>query len=155
MSLRIYVASSWRNKRQPTVVDCLAMVGYHVYDFRNPEGGDSGFHWGDLDPGWESFDMARYTQALGHKVTEEAFAKDMAALRESDAVVLVLPCGASAHLEAGWAAGAGKHLLILLDAGFKPELMYKMGIVCTSIEECVLRLREIDQSARRLSDEHC
>jgi len=41
--------------------------------------------------------------------------------------VLVLPCGRSAHLELGWAAGQGKRTAILLDGPqVTPELMYKM-----------------------------
>lgn len=44
---RIYVASSWRNSRQPEVVRALREVGHHVYDFRNPSKGDTGFAWSD------------------------------------------------------------------------------------------------------------
>ena len=44
----------------------------------------------------------------------------------ADAFVLLMPCGRSAHLEAGWAIGAGKPTAILLSAG-EPELMYKMA----------------------------
>lgn len=49
----------------------------------------------------------------------------MGALLECDACVLVMPCGRSAHLELGWAAGAGKDTAILLFDG-EPELMYQM-----------------------------
>jgi hypothetical protein len=50
--------------------------------------------------------------------------------------VLQLPCGRSAHLEAGWFAGRGKPVIILLHDGgddwldpglVQPELMYKMA----------------------------
>ena len=34
--MRIYVASSWRNLYQPTVVTALRQEGYEVYDFRYP-----------------------------------------------------------------------------------------------------------------------
>lgn len=33
---KIYVASSWRNKYYPEIVAKLRMMGYEVYDFRNP-----------------------------------------------------------------------------------------------------------------------
>ena len=33
---RIYVASSWRNKYFPEVVECLRAEGHEVFDFRNP-----------------------------------------------------------------------------------------------------------------------
>jgi hypothetical protein len=42
--------------------------------------------------------------------------------------VLVQPCGASAHLEFGWAVGAGKRTAVLLsDSDFRPDLMLKMA----------------------------
>lgn len=47
--MRIYVASSWRNKIQPSVVVALREAGHEVYDFRNPREGDTGFHWSDID----------------------------------------------------------------------------------------------------------
>jgi hypothetical protein len=54
----------------------------------------------------------------------------MAAMEKADAFVLVLPCGRSAHLELGWAVGAGKRTAILLDPDARdevtPELMYRM-----------------------------
>jgi hypothetical protein len=49
----------------------------------------------------------------------------MGALKWCDTCVLVLPCGRSAHLEAGWAAGAGKFTVGLLADG-EPDLMWKM-----------------------------
>jgi len=41
--------------------------------------------------------------------------------------VLVLPCGRSAHLEAGYFVGASKPLYILIEDEIEPELMYKMA----------------------------
>ena len=42
----------------------------------------------------------------------------MDALLEADACVLVLPCGASAHLEFGYAVGAEKLTAVLFPTGF-------------------------------------
>ncbi len=51
----------------------------------------------------------------------------MGALRSADAVVLVLPSGKSAHLELGWAAGAGKRTCVYSpEETMTPELMYLM-----------------------------
>jgi hypothetical protein len=45
----------------------------------------------------------------------------------ADTCVLLLPCGRSAHLEAGYFVGAGKELnIVLSNEKFEPELMYKM-----------------------------
>ncbi len=46
---KIYVASSWRNKYYPEVVEALRAAGHEVYDFRNPPHGGAGFHWTDID----------------------------------------------------------------------------------------------------------
>ena len=126
--MKIYVATSWRNERQPAIVAMLRADGHEVYDFRNPAPGDHGFHWDAIDPVWQQWGPAEYVQALEHPVAEAGFDKDMGALSQADAVVLVLPCGKSAHLEAGWAVGAGKRLFILLEPEdrVEPELMYKM-----------------------------
>ena len=47
-------------------------------------------------------------------------------MNRADTFVLVLPCGKSAHLELGWAVGAGKRTAILLEDPVEPELMYRM-----------------------------
>jgi hypothetical protein len=130
--VKVYVASSWRNTRQQCVVECIRQAGHDVYDFRNPREGNHGFHWSAIDPEWKAWSPEAFVSALGHPVAESGFGLDMQALRECDVCVLVLPCGRSAHLEAGWAAGAGKKLLVLLSEG-EPELMYKIAdkLFCT------------------------
>ena len=40
--------------------------------------------------------------------------------------VLLLPCGKSAHSEAGWMQGTGKPTYVLLTDKQEPELMYKL-----------------------------
>ncbi len=94
--MKIYVASSWRNERQPAIIERLRAEGHNVYDFRKP-----------------AEDGAK-------------FERDMQALANADALVLVQPCGASAHLEAGWAVRDGQIVVVLLDGASKPELMYSM-----------------------------
>jgi len=66
----------------------------------------------------------------------------MAALRDCDVCVLVLPCGRSAHLEAGWAAGAGRSVMALVPEPIEPELMYSMfKNVFTNIDELIKEFR--------------
>ena len=86
---KIYVASSWRNKYYPEVVQALRAAGHEVYDFRNPPHGGNGFRW-------------------------------------TDTCVLVLPCGRSAHTEAGWMSGAGRKVIAYIPEMGEPELMYKL-----------------------------
>ena len=68
----------------------------------------------------------------------------MAALRDCDACVMVQPCGRSAALELGWAAGAGKATLVLL-SDVEPELMLKMAdYFCLDIPEVIDTLESIE-----------
>lgn len=127
--IRIYVASSWRNNFQPQIVEGLrAIPGSVVYDFKQPVPGDNGFHWSEIDPDWKNVTVKRFIEILDHEIAEAGFNKDMTALRECDACALVMPCGRSAHLELGWAAGAGKHTAVYFppEVQVEPELMYKM-----------------------------
>ena len=62
----------------------------------------------------------------------------MDALCSCDACVLVLPCGRSAHTEAGWFAGKGKPVAAYLPERVEPELMYKLfDAVCCTLDEVV------------------
>lgn len=125
---RIYVASSWRNPVQPEIVGDLRAAGHKVYDFRNPRPGDHGFAWSEIDPHWLAWKPEPFRDALGHPVAVEGFLSDFEAMQWADTFVLALPCGRSAHLEAGWAIGQGKPTAILLhEEKFEPELMYRMA----------------------------
>lgn len=123
----IYVASSWRNALQQAVVHTLRAAKFEVYDFKNPPA-QTGFHWSEVglqrDTDLSSVDD--YLAALEHPRSVEGFGSDFDAMQAADTFVLVLPCGRSAHLELGWAVGAGKRTAILLEDPCTPELMYKM-----------------------------
>jgi hypothetical protein len=139
---RIYVASSWRNETQPGVVNRLRDDGHQVYDFRNPPHGDAGFSWRQIDPDWQFWDPAKYRELLlTHPVASHGFLSDLRGMQWADTCVLVLPCGRSAHLEAGWFCGCGKRCLILLANG-EPELMNLLASdICLSIDEVCEALR--------------
>lgn len=146
--MNIYLASSWRNERQPEILLELRAAGHDVYDFRNPAPDDDGFRWTEVDPNWKRWTPEQFITGLKHPIAAKGFANDWEAMLEADACVLLLPCGRSAHLEAGYFVGARKPLLILLDnaphtyddrpcepcgdfdgchGGLEPELMYKMA----------------------------
>jgi hypothetical protein len=135
---KIYVASSWRNPLQADVVNTLQRCGHDVYDFKNPRPGDSGFNWREIDPNWMNWTAKQYVAALDHPISKRGFASDFNAMKWADTFLLVLPCGRSAHLELGWAAGAGKQTMILTRDGEEPELMAKMcDHICTSMDEAL------------------
>ena len=145
--MKIYVASSWRNEKQPKVVRRLRDEGHDVYDFRNAtehlHERDEGFHWSDIDPEWMKWTPKQFISALDHPLAEAGFKSDMAGLTGADVLVLVMPCGRSAHLEMGYAVGAGIPTIILMADG-EPELMYKMATAfAVDIDGVVQSLKRI------------
>jgi nucleoside 2-deoxyribosyltransferase len=146
--VRIYVASSWRNEKQPSVVEALRAAGHDVYDFRHPQPGNEGFHWSEIDPAWRQWTPERFRNALADPIADRGFGFDVQALAGCDACVLVLPSGRSAHLELGYAAGAGKPTFVLMLGPDEPELMYKLcDRVCLSIDEVVASLAAVEVGA--------
>lgn len=135
---RIYVASSWRNEYQPMVVGRLTVEGHRVYDFRNPPN-KAGFRWTDIEAGWESWTRERYVELL--TTSPEAahgYIADYRAMQWADTCVLVLPCGRSAHLEAGYFNGANKRLIVFMPETQEPDLMYLMAnVICLNMEQVV------------------
>ncbi len=126
MSERIYLASSWRNEYQSTVLHRLR-ERWEVYDFKNPAAGNSGFHWSAIDGGWEQWDTPAYVRALAHPVAVQGYKSDIDALDWCDTCVLLMPSGRSAALELGYAAGQGKRTAVLIMEKQEPELMLKMA----------------------------
>ena len=122
--MRIYLASSWRNPWQPSVLKALREAGHEVYDFRNPPHGHLN-------------EPARLRLCDGVFVLN-----DMDAMEWADVCVLLLPCGKSAHSEAGWMQGAGKPTYVLLTDRQEPELMYKLfaGVFCR-VEDLLEKLQ--------------
>lgn len=114
----------------------LRNAGHDVYDFRYPPSGDGGFKWGNVDPNYMDWTPQEYRQQLSCHQAERQFKNDIEAMESCDVCVLVLPCGRSAHTEAGWFAGKGKKVIAYIPTKQEPELMYNLfdGFACT-IEE--------------------
>jgi hypothetical protein len=101
--------------------------------WRHKRGGYSGCDFGGLrfatpatkakNTDWEP--VSEYLSMVAHPRAVEGFEADFGAMQKADAVVMILPCGKSAHLELGWAVGR-KRTAILLEDPVEPELMYKM-----------------------------
>ena len=134
----IYVASSWRNEHYPNVVSQLREARFDVYDFRNPPSGDLGFKWSCISEDYMEWTPQQYRDMLQHPKAVRQFDNDIKAMEACDVCVLVLPCGRSAHTEAGWFAGQGKRVFAYIPEKQEPELMYKLfnGVCCT-IEELI------------------
>lgn len=137
---RIYVASSWRNAYYPEVVKRLREYGHEVYDFRISQQGGHGFHWTDIDPNCADCTFAQYSQGLTHPAAEKQFANDVEALEWANTCVLVLSCGRSAHMEAGWCKGRGMKTIVYVLKMEEPELMYKLFDAVTDRVEQLISL---------------
>lgn len=137
---RVYVASSWRNAMQPGVVAALRLWDHEVYDFRHSGPDDCGFSWDQIDPNWQAWSARQYVDKVRKDpLARSGFDLDRAALDWCDTCVLVLPSGRSAHLEAGYAAGQGKRVLVYITDGcFEPELMY---LLCSGFVDSLFSLR--------------
>lgn len=138
----IYVASSWRNVYYPEVVERLRNEGFEVYDFRNPPSGDEGFKWEYVAPNYMEWSPEEYRCQLNCDKAVRQFKNDIEAMESCDACVMVLPCGRSAHTEAGWFAGKGRRVIAYLPEKIEPELMYKLfdGVAC-NMDEVVEQLK--------------
>ena len=122
--------------------------GFEVYDFRNPAEGDAGgFHWSDIDSNWRSWSVEDYIEALNDEVAEQGFKKYVAGLEDAHALVMVLPCGVSAHLKLGWAIGSEIPTAIYVPrkVAFEPELIYKFAdLITQDVDELVHYLHELE-----------
>lgn len=133
--MNIYVASSWRNALQPSVVEKLREWGHDVYDFRHPIHGNDGFSWREISDNWQNWTPNQYREALKHPIAKRGYLADKNALDECKACVMVLPSGRSASWELGYAMGAGKEGYVLVLEKNEPELMYLDAQILVSMEE--------------------
>lgn len=109
-----------------------------MYDFRNPPSGDPGFKWSCVSADYMDWTPEQYRDNLNHPKAIRQFENDIEAMTSCDTCVLVLPCGRSAHTEAGWFAGKGKRTIVYIPEKQEPELMYKLfDKVCCTIEELI------------------
>lgn len=81
---------------------------------------------------------------MKHWRVQAAFKEDKKYLDWSDAVVMLMPCGRSAHLEAGYAVGCGKKLYIV--GGFEKgefDVMYGFADGMFDYSELNILLKEL------------
>jgi len=130
INMKIYLASSWKMKS--TVLEMaksLKCAGHEVDAFCDDSNGRVSFNWTELldimkD---ENTDITKLDaiDMMKHWRVKEAFQDDKRFIDWADALIMLMPCGRSSHLEAGYAAGKGKKLYII--GGFENgefETMY-------------------------------
>ncbi len=95
-----------------------------------------------------SWTPKQFIDALDRPLAEAGFKSDMDGLTNAEALVLVIPCGRSAHLEMGCAAGAGMANIILMSDG-EPQLMYRTSTrFAIDLDGVVESLKAIESGAR-------
>lgn len=133
--MKVYVIGSLRNPEIPEIARILReQVGCEVFD--------DWFAAGPVaDDSWRDYEKARghtYETALHGIAAQHVFNFDKHHLEGSDAAVLVLPAGRSAHLEAGWMLGRGKPVAILLDDAVRYDVMMNFASLATAQLETVI-----------------
>ena len=130
---KIYLASSWKRKETVSVMhDILVKRGHEADSFCRTDSKRVSFNWDELVEIMynEGIDIrsANAIRMVDHWRVKEAFKEDKKYIDWADTLIMLMPCGRSAHLEAGYAAGTGKKLYII--GGFEPgefEVMYGFG----------------------------
>lgn len=132
---RIYISSSWRNVYQPILVEELRRRGHQVYDFQHPSGRNDRNVWETvcerLGLGKEyilgSLTPRDFKRILLDPEAAERFKEHFAAMQDADTCIILLPCGRSSHVEAGFMNGMGKRVFVMdTSQEVTPELMYLM-----------------------------
>jgi hypothetical protein len=128
----IYVASSWCNNYHNAFIYHLQKLKFDVYDFRAPAPGEYGFTWdAAVNTDSKLKGVPLFLETLCQPLSEKGFKLDFSAMMRAHICILLLPCGRSAHLEAGWMKGNGRKLIVYFPSKkmeeFEPELMYKMA----------------------------
>lgn len=137
---RIYLASSWRNPHHRTYMIHLKNWGHQVYDFTAKDqtitiGGQEckGFSWQQIGAPEDlsQWEWHQYVAAItSHGAAAAGYLSDLRHMEWADTCVLLLPCGRSAHLEAGYMKGRNKRVIIHCpekSAFVEPELMYLLA----------------------------
>lgn len=136
--MRLYLIGSLRNPEVPAVAAELRKLDIDVFDDWYAAGPTA-------DDCWRDYERARgrtYLQALKGAAAYNVFSFDHMHLSRSDAALLVLPAGKSAHLELGWMLGRGKTGYVLLDDPERWDVMYQFATkVFASREEMCNELR--------------
>jgi hypothetical protein len=146
---RIYVASSWRNQYYEDAIFQLQQAGHDIWNWRKPPTGGNGFSWRQVgNPDYQHGDKVSHRdmlKMLTHPIAQSGFASDLMGMHWCEIGVLLRPSGCSAHLEAGWLAGAGKRCFVVLPEDTEPDLMLMLmtGGALSSVGELIRALKHL------------
>lgn len=122
----------------------LREAGYEVYDFKDPTDKNGPiFHWEDVDVNYRNWTVKDYQEELYDGESLGGYARTYGAMLDSNVCVLLLPCGRSAHTEAGFLKGIGRKVYVVMEELEEPEVMYTLfDGVCDGPEELLKMLKE-------------
>lgn len=148
--MKIYTASSWKNKYYDDVVEWLRHDGHDVYDFRtaiSTPGKSKAFNWEQIAINWENWTPEEFAHSIKNPLALNAFKSDYEGMIKSDVCILILPCGRSSHIEAGFMKGLGKKLYIYMPSKERPELTYSIADgIYTHIGALTMQLESLEAS---------
>ena len=137
---RIYLAGSWKNQQEIILIrDILKAQGHAVDCFASEENGRISFNWSKLADIQEKLPTMDAKDMLAVPRVQEAFREDRKWIDWCDICILTLPSGKSSHLEAGYAKGTGKIMVIFGDLQ-KGDFDVMYGFA-----DAIFRCDEIDQ----------
>ena len=110
MTYQYFVASRWRNRDIVfELVEKLRAKGKTVFCFME----NDPYHSSDDDPVEVMQAYEATSEWQKNKMVQDIFKKDMEGLKASQTLLLLLPAGKSAHIEAGVAFGMGKECIVI------------------------------------------
>ena len=127
--MKIYLASSWKMKQAVSLMAVILKDAGHEVDSFCSDDGRKSFDWDELTEIMEEegIDISKLDaiEMMNHWRVREAFREDKKYIDWADVLIMIMPCGRSSHLEAGYAVGKGKKMYII--GGFEKgefDVMY-------------------------------
>ena len=143
--MKIYLASSWKNEEivREWAKKLASVPHNHSVDaFCDPTTGRYVFHFSEIgDP--LQLDAINF---LSDERSRKAFLEDKKWIDWADVVLLILPAGKSSHLEAGYAKGKGKILIIWQDYYPKGEFDVMYGFADLVTDDVCEVLKFLDNA---------
>jgi hypothetical protein len=134
--MKIYLASSWKNHQIVRNLANLIRKGLpddvECDDFTDPSQGRFVFSWTEITEDELKLNAKNF---LEDERTQKVFKEDVSRIDWADVLIMILPCGKSAHMELGYAAGKGdKEIIVFAPGGFESgewEVMYGFAQLLT------------------------
>ena len=126
---KVYLAGSLRNPSIPSIANEME-AWFESFGRPTTVFADWFAAGPDADDRWRDYEQARgwdFRDALLRPAAENVYNFDKKHMDASDAMVLALPAGKSAHLELGYMVGKGKPTVILLDDPDRWDVMYQFA----------------------------